>query len=231
MYEKPILIVDDEQELLIMIRKIFERAGFTQIMTAASAEAALKILSVKMPAMAVLDVMMPGMDGFALLKEIRKVSSMPVLMLTAKGEPEDHCTGLELGADDYLVKPFLPRELLLRVTAILKRVYPEGNRIVTLAASQVDLDKAEVRKGKEVFRLTAKEYAVFLKLAENAGRIVTIGSLCQTACGEIWQGYESTLMTHIRHLREKIESNPSAPVSLITIKGLGYKLITREENR
>lgn len=231
MYEKPILIVDDEQELLIMIRKIFERAGFTQIMTAASAEAALKILSVKMPAMAVLDVMMPGMDGFALLKEIRKVSSMPVLMLTAKGEPEDRCTGLELGADDYLVKPFLPRELLLRVTAILKRVYPEGNRIVTLAASQVDLDKAEVRKGEEIFRLTAKEYAVFLKLAENAGRIVTIGSLCQTACGEIWQGYESTLMTHIRHLREKIEANPSAPVSLITIKGLGYKLITREENR
>lgn len=231
MYEKPILIVDDEQELLIMIRKIFERAGFTQIMTAASAEAALKILSVQMPAMAVLDVMMPGMDGFALLKEIRKVSSMPVLMLTAKGEPEDRCTGLELGADDYLVKPFLPRELLLRVTAILKRVYPEGNRIVALAASQVDLDKAEVRKGEEVFRLTAKEYAVFLKLAENAGRIVTIGSLCQTACGEIWQGYESTLMTHIRHLREKIESNPSAPVSLITIKGLGYKLITREENR
>lgn len=231
MYEKPILIVDDEQELLIMIRKIFERAGFTQVMTAASAEAALKILSVKMPAMAVLDVMMPGMDGFALLKEIRKVSSMPVLMLTAKGEPEDRCTGLELGADDYLVKPFLPRELLLRVTAILKRVYPEGNRIVTLAASQVDLDKAEVRKGKEIFRLTAKEYAVFLKLAENAGRIVTIGSLCQTACGEIWQGYESTLMTHIRHLREKIEANPSAPVSLITIKGLGYKLITREENQ
>ena len=231
MYEKPILIVDDEQELLIMIRKIFERAGFTQIMTAASAEAALKILSVQMPAMAVLDVMMPGMDGFALLKEIRKVSSMPVLMLTAKGEPEDRCTGLELGADDYLVKPFLPRELLLRVTAILKRVYPEGNRIVALAASQVDLDKAEVRKGEDVFRLTAKEYAVFLKLAENAGRIVTIGSLCQTACGEIWQGYESTLMTHIRHLREKIESNPSAPVSLITIKGLGYKLITREENR
>lgn len=231
MYEKPILIVDDEQELLIMIRKIFERAGFTQVMTAASAEAALKILSVKMPAMAVLDVMMPGMDGFALLKEIRKVSSMPVLMLTAKGEPEDRCTGLELGADDYLVKPFLPRELLLRVTAILKRVYPEGNRIVTLAASQVDLDKAEVRKGKEIFRLTAKEYAVFLKLAENTGRIVTIGSLCQTACGEIWQGYESTLMTHIRHLREKIEANPSAPVSLITIKGLGYKLITREENQ
>ena len=231
MYEKPILIVDDEQELLIMIRKIFERAGFTQIMTAASAEAALKILSVQMPAMVVLDVMMPGMDGFALLKEIRKVSSMPVLMLTAKGEPEDRCTGLELGADDYLVKPCLPRELMLRVTAILKRVYPEGNRIVALAASQVDLDKAEVRKGEEVFRLTAKEYAVFLKLAENAGRIVTIGSLCQTACGEIWQGYESTLMTHIRHLREKIESNPSAPVSLITIKGLGYKLITREENR
>lgn len=229
MYEKPILVVDDEQELLIMIRKIFERAGFTQVMTAPSGEDALNLLSVKMPAMAVLDVMMPGMDGFELLKEIRKVSSMPVLMLTAKGEPDDRCTGLELGADDYLVKPFLPRELLLRVTAILKRAYPEGSRIVTLAASRVDLDKAEVQKGEDIFRLTAKEYAVFLKLAENAGRIVTIGSLCQTACGEIWQGYESTLMTHIRHLREKIEENPSSPVSLITVKGLGYKLITRKD--
>lgn len=231
MNDKPILIVDDEQDLLVMLRRIFERAGFTQIMTAASGEDALKILSRKMPAMAILDVMMPGIDGFELLKEIRKVSRIPVLMLTAKGEPEDRCAGLESGADDYLIKPFLPKELLLRVNAILKRAYPEGNRIVNLAASSVDLDKAEVRKGEEVFRLTAKEYAVLLKLAENAGQVVTIGSLCQTACGEIWQGYESTLMTHIRHLREKIEANPSAPVSLITIKGLGYKLITREEHR
>lgn len=227
MNDKPILVVDDELELLTMIRSIFERAGFTQIMTADSGEAALSLLSQKMPAMVILDVMMPGIDGFELLKEIRAVSKIPVLMLTAKGEAEDRCTGLELGSDDYLVKPFLPKELLLRVGAILKRAYPDGSRVVELAASSVDLDKAEVQRGDENFALTAKEYAIFLKLFENAGRVVTIGSLCQTACGEIWQGYETTLMTHIRHLREKIEENPSAPVSLVTVKGLGYKLIVK----
>lgn len=228
MKDKPILVVDDEMDLLTMIRSIFEHSGFTQIITASSGEGALDLLDQKMPAMVILDVMMPGIDGFKLLKKIREVSKIPVLMLTAKGEAEDKFMGFELGADDYLVKPFLPKELLLRVQAILKRAYPEGNRIVELAASSVDLDKAEVRRGEATATLTAKEYAVFLKLSENAGRVVTIGSLCQTACGEIWQGYETTLMTHIRHLREKIEANPSEPVSLVTVKGLGYKLIVKE---
>ena len=200
-------------------------------MTASSGGAALEMLTQKMPAMVILDVMMPGIDGFELLREIREVSRIPVLMLTAKGEAEDKFTGFELGADDYLVKPFLPKELLLRVQAILRRVYPDGNRIVELAASSVDLDKAEVCRGETVTALTAKECAIFLKLAENAGRVVTIGSLCQTACGEIWQGYETTLMTHIRHLREKIEADPSAPVSLVTVKGLGYKLIVKEAKK
>lgn len=95
-------------------------------------------------------------------------------------------------------------------------------------AVSVDLDKAEVKRGDDTIPLTAKEYSIFVKLAENAGRIITVGTLCQTACGEVWQGYETTLMTHIRHLREKIEKNPSAPVSLLTVKGLGYKLIIKE---
>ncbi len=228
MNDKPILVVDDEPDLLAMIRSIFERAGFTQIMTAASGEAALDILAKKKPAMAILDVMMPDMDGFELLRELRQTSGIPVLMLTARGEAEDRCRGLELGADDYLVKPFLPKELLLRVRAVMKRVYPDGNRIVGLAAAIVDLDKAEVQRGSKIIPLTGKEYVIFQKLAENAGRIVTIGSLCQCACGEIWQGYENTLMTHIRHLREKIEDDPSAPASILTVKGLGYKLIVKE---
>lgn len=228
MLDKSILLVDDEHELLTMTKSIFERAGYTQIMTAASAHEALKILSKKMPDMIILDVMMPGMDGFELLQEIRTVSKVPVLMLTAKGEAEDRFSGFELGADDYLIKPFLPKELLLRVQAILKRSYPEKNRIVVLDAVSVDLDKAEVKRGNDTIPLTAKEYSIFVKLAENAGRIITVGALCQTACGEVWQGYETTLMTHIRHLREKIEKNPSAPVSLLTVKGLGYKLIIKE---
>ncbi|WP_075719251.1 response regulator transcription factor [Roseburia sp. 499] len=225
--EKSILIVDDEIELLTMLKSIFERAGYINIMTAVSGEEALKMISVKIPDMVISDVMMPNIDGFELLQEIRAVSKIPVLMLTARGEAEDRFAGFEMGADDYLVKPFLPKELLLRVEAIMKRVYPEENRLVTLENVVVDLDRAEVHKNNEVIPLTAKEYGIFLKLAENAGRIVTIGVLCQTACGEIWQGYETTLMTHIRHLREKIEKDPSNPVSLLTVKGLGYKLIVK----
>lgn len=231
MKDSSILVIDDELELLTMIRSIFERAGFTQITTAASGKEALEMLKQKMPAMVILDVMLPDIDGFTLLKEIRKVSKVPVLMLTAKGEAEDRFSGFELGADDYVVKPFLPKELLLRVQAILKRTYPKGNRIVVLPAAEVDLDKAEVHRFGKTIPLTAKEYNIFLKLSENAGRIVTIGALCQTVCGEIWQGYETTLMTHIRHLREKIEKNPSAPEVLITIKGLGYKLVLKEVQR
>ena len=212
-----------------MIKSIFERAGYTQITTVSSAEEALKLLAKKIPEMIILDVMMPGMDGFELLQEIRAVSKVPVLMLTARGEAEDRFSGFELGADDYLVKPFLPKELLLRVAAILKRSYPEGNRLIILESATVDLDNAEVLKDNKNIPLTAKEYSIFLKLAENAGRIVTIGVLCQTACGEVWQGYETTLMTHIRHIREKIEATPSAPVSLLTVKGLGYKLIIKGE--
>lgn len=227
MYDKSILIVDDETGLLKMTRSIFEDAGFTQITTASSAKEALQLIAKKMPDMLILDIMMPEMDGFELLQEVRAISKIPVLLLTAKGEAEDRYTGFELGADDYLVKPFLPKELLLRVQAILKRVYPEGNRMVYLASASVDLDTAEVHRGDEIISLTAKEFELFEKLASNTGHIVTIGALCQTVCGEIWQGYESTLMVHIRHLREKLEENPSAPVSLLTVKGLGYKLVVK----
>lgn len=227
MKNRSILIVDDEVELLTMLKSIFERAGYSQVITATSGEEAMKLCTVKMPDILITDVMMPGMDGFALLQEVREISKVPVLMLTARGEAEDRFAGFELGADDYLVKPFLPKELLLRVEAILKRVYPKENRCITLEYVTVDLDQAVVMREEKMIPLTAKEYGIFLKLAENAGRIVTIGALCQCACGEIWQGYETTLMTHIRHLREKIEKDPSDPVSLITVKGLGYKLMVK----
>ena len=231
MLEKEILIVDDDKDLREMICSIFSHAGYTRLITAASGEDALALLSKKMPGIILLDVMMPGMDGFELLQEVRAISRVPVLMLTAKGEAEDRFSGFELGADDYLVKPFLPKELLLRVRAILKRAYPQENNIVPLEASYVDLDRAEAVKGEQRLPLTAKEYAIFQRLAESPGRIVTIGVLCQALCGDIWQGYETTLMTHIRHLREKIEENPSKPVSLLTVKGLGYKLMVKEPEK
>lgn len=121
-------------------------------------------------------------------------------------------------------KPFLPKELLLRVGAILNRAYPKQNEMVELDGATVDMANAEVWKNGEKQTLTAKEMQLFEKLYQNAGRIVTTGILCETICGEFWQGYESTLSTHIRHLREKIEENPSKPVSLVTVKGLGYRL-------
>lgn len=225
-----ILLVDDEPAILEMLVTIFTQAGYTNLATASDGTGALAQMRRKMPDLVILDVMLPDTDGFSLLRAIRAVGRTPVLMLTARGEAGDRIAGLEQGADDYLVKPFLPRELLLRVQALLRRAYPEANRQVRLAAAVVDLGDATVRRPDrpDPLPLTAKEYAIFSKLAENAGRIVTIGTLCETACGEIWQGYESTLMTHIRHLREKIEADPSAPQSLLTVRGLGYKLVVEE---
>lgn len=226
-----LLLVDDDHDLLEMLCSIFRRAGYNELLTASSGAEALAIWRAQNPDMVVLDVMMPDMDGFSVLKEIRRTSRVPVLMLTARGEAEDRVEGLENGADDYLAKPFLPKELLLRVGAILNRVYPDTNEMIVLANSVVDLANAEVIKNGTRTALTAKEMQLFTKLYQNAGRIVTTGTLCQTICGDYWQGYESTLSTHIRHLREKIEENPSKPVSLITVKGLGYRLILKENKR
>lgn len=228
--DRKILVVDDEEDLLEIVSMIFQRAGYTQIITASSGRAALKLWKELRPDMLILDVMMREMDGFSLLKEIRRSSSVPVLMLTARGEAEDKFTGFEYGADDYLTKPFLPKELLFRVEAVLRRVYPVKEKKISLAASTVDLENAQVWRKGEAISLTAKELMLFEKLYENAGRIVTTGSLCETVCGEFWQGYESTLATHIRHLREKIEENPSRPVSLMTVKGLGYRLYVKEDS-
>ena len=223
-----ILLVDDDRDLLEMLLSIFRRAGYTKLLTASSGLEALRAWKENQPDLVVLDVMMPGMDGFSVLKEIRRTSRVPVLMLTARGEAEDRIEGLEIGADDYLPKPFLPRELLLRAGAILSRAYPEKNELVELAGATVDMANAEVFKNGEKQTLTAKELQLFEKLYQNAERIVTTGILCETICGEFWQGYESTLSTHIRHLREKIEENPSKPISLITVKGLGYRLNLKE---
>lgn len=140
--------------------------------------------------------------------------------------------GLGLGADDYIVKPFLPRELLLRVMAVLRRVYSPPRKeqypVFQLGDRIVDLESGVVRHGDEEYSITAKEHALLLKLYENRNRIVTSDALCQAVWNDDYYGYENTLMVHIRRIREKIEDNPSNPEYLITIKGLGYKLITRE---
>ena len=226
--DKKILLVDDEPELLDMVANILKEEGYQKLKTANTVNEALSICKEWKPDFAVLDIMLPDGDGFSLLKQIRAFSDIPVLFLTARGEDEDKFKGLGMGADDYIVKPFLPKELILRIGIILRRCYKNDQPLIRLASCVLDFDKAEVIKNEEHIPLTAKEYEILQALYRNAGKIVTIDMLCQAAWGDNPYGYENSLMAHIRRIREKIEANPSKPMSLITIKGLGYKLIVEE---
>lgn len=223
---KKLLLVDDEQELLDMIISILKEEGFCNIRTAGNVKDALSMAAAMKPDLAVLDVMLPDGNGFQLLEQLRQGGEYPVLFLTARGEDEDKFKGFGLGADDYVVKPFLPKELIFRIMAILRRSYREEKPLVRLHDSEIDFSRAEVIKKGVHIPLTAKEHNILVVLYRNAGRIVTIDALCEAAWGDNPFGYENSLMAHIRRIREKIEAEPSRPVSLITVKGLGYKLIT-----
>ena len=222
---KKILIVDDEAELLEMVRSILEQDGFKAMKTAGTVSEALQMCKEWKPDLAILDIMLPDGNGFSLFEQIRTFTEIPILFLTARGEDEDRLRGLGLGADDYMVKPFLPKELSLRIGIILRHNYKGESPTVQLAGSQIDFDRAEVINDHEHISLTAKEHDILLALYRNAGRIVTIDQLCEAAWGDNPYGYENSLMAHIRRIREKVEANPSKPVSLITVKGLGYKLV------
>lgn len=221
---KHILIVDDEQELLNMVSSILNEYGFQHITTAESAGEAMSKAERHPPELAILDVMLPDGDGFDLMIRLKEKGDYPILFLTARGEDEDKFRGFGLGADDYIVKPFLPKELIYRIMAILRRSYKDENPLVQLKNSQIDFARAEVMKDGKHIPLTAKEHRLLSVLYRNAGCIVTIDALCEAAWGDNPFGYENSLMAHIRRIREKIEQNPSQPVSLVTIKGLGYKL-------
>lgn len=225
---KRLLLVDDEPELLDMVVSILNNEGYTNLLTAKTAAEALSQCRECCPDLAVLDVMLPDLDGFSLMEQLRRLGDFPILFLTARGEDEDRCRGLGLGADDYMVKPFLPKELILRIGVILKRSYKHDGPLVHLVGSEIDFERAEVRKDGQIYQLTAKEYSLLMALSRNAGKIVTIDALCEAAWGDNPYGYENSLMAHIRRIREKIERNPSKPVSLLTVKGLGYKLLVED---
>lgn len=229
-YDCKLMIVDDEPELCVMLKKVLQREGFTRIITASDCRQARMIFLSEHPDGVILDVMLPDGDGFSLMKEFRASSAVPVLFLSARDEDSDRLLGLGLGADDYITKPFLPREVLLRLCAILNRTYfPAVLKQITkpvfyLGKTQIDLNSGTVNALNTVQTLTAKEYILLKKLYENSGNIVTGDSLCQAAWGDTLYGYENTLMVHIRRLREKIEPEPSCPRYLLTVRGLGYKL-------
>ncbi len=228
LHNKKLLIVDDEPELLKMVSSILSDSGFENIVTADSMAKGAAAVQNEKPDLAVLDVMLPDGDGFSLMQQIRTFSDVPVIFLTAKDEAVDRLAGLGLGADDYIAKPFLPQELLLRICAVLRRCYKEDTTIVNLDGCTIDFSRAEVNKAGEIIPLTAKEHIFLETLARSEGKIVTVDVLCEALWGENPFGYENSLNAHVRRIREKIETDPSKPVSLITIKGLGYKLIARK---
>ncbi len=228
LHTKKILLVDDEPELRKLVIDILSDDGFSNIIDAGTVQTGLVFARQEKPDLAILDVMLPDGDGFSLMKKLRAFTNIPVIFLTAKDEAADKLAGLGLGADDYLVKPFLPQELLLRVHAVLRRCYKAESPLLELEGCTIDFSRAEVNKNGIIVALTAKEHTLLETLSHSEGRIVSIDALCEALWGDNPFGYENSLNAHIRRIREKIETDPSNPVSLITVKGLGYKLNARK---
>lgn len=218
-----ILIVDDETALQNMVKEILSQAGY-ETKSALSCAQALEQFRAAPPDAVLLDVNLPDGDGFSLFGKLRENGDMPVLFLSARDEDADRLQGLGLGADDYITKPFLPQELLLRLKAVLRRVYREALDTTQLGDVEIDWGKGIIRRNGGETALTAKEFTLLKKLWDARGNIVTIDALCAALWDGPLVGYENTLMVHIRRLREKIEADPSHPKYLLTVRGLGYRL-------
>jgi DNA-binding response OmpR family regulator len=221
---KNILIVEDEPTLLATLRYNLEREGYG-VATAADGETALALARAERPHLVVLDVMLPKMDGLEVCRILRRETSVPILMLTAKTEEVDKVVGLELGADDYVTKPFSMRELLARVRALLRRAErsPDGGESLTTGDLLVDFAKRQVLRNGEALALKPKEYELVAFLARNRGRAFTRDQLLNQVWGYDFAGDSRTVDVHMRWLREKIETEPSKPTRLITVRGTGYR--------
>lgn len=228
LYDCKILLVDDNTELAEMTKGILQKHGYGTVFTAENCGEGMKLFLEESPDLIILDVMLPDGDGFTLFRKMREDSMIPILFLSAKDEDNDRLFGLGLGADDYITKPFLPEELVLRVGAILKRSYfRQGNREegqFCLSGRKISFENATVEYRGQITTLTAKELLLLKKLAANRGNIVTFDALCQAVWNDNYYGYENSLMVHIRHLREKIENDPSHPEWILTARGIGYRL-------
>ena len=224
-----ILVVDDEPEIADLVEVYLKSEGCTVFKCGTGTEA-LAVVRNQALDLAILDVMLPDGDGFSLLGQLRQQGDVPVLFLSARDEDEARLRGLGLGADDYITKPFLAQELLLRLHAVLRRVYRAASEEepARLGGTEVHWGTGTLRRDGREVPLTAKEFALLKKLWENHGNIVTIDALCQALWEGPMVGYENTLMVHIRRLREKLETDPSHPQYLLTVRGLGYRLAQEE---
>lgn len=209
-----ILLVDDNTDLLRLLEEQLRGAGYQNIRTVQNCAAAQTAFAAEMPELMILDINLPDGDGFSLFRTLRAKADVPTLFLSARDADADRLFGLGLGADDYLTKPFLMQELLLRVQHLLQL----GDRSVDLHDALVTLPDGTT------LALTATERTLLRKLAENRGHIVTYDALCEAVWGADYYGYENSLGVHIRHLREKLEPEPGRPRFLQTVRGIGYKL-------
>ena len=222
---KKILIVDDDQSLNSSIRDILINAGFSNIVSAYTVKEGADIFLADNIDLILLDVMLPDGEGYILAEYVRKISDIPILFLTAKNNPEDEIKGLQSGGDDYVTKPFLPKILIYRIVTLLRRAYKFDTDIIELKDCKINFGNATVEKNGAINTMTPTEIQIIRKLYANKNYIVSSESICDAVWGLESFGYEKALMVHIRNIREKIEQNPSKPVYIVTVKGLGYKMM------
>jgi len=228
-----ILLVDDENDIVDLMQEVLHRDGFEQVQRAGTGAAALQICRTFQPDVVVLDVMLPDLDGLEVCKKIREFSYCSVLFLSSKNDDVDKILGLSCGGDDYITKPFSPREVVFRIKAQLRRqqyqAQPNAAADTVLRAGALTLDKESCRayKAGQEISLTGREFLLLSYLMENPDKIISKEHLYEKVWGEYSGICDNTIMVHIRHIREKIEEAPSAPKQLVTVKGLGYKLKKR----
>lgn len=222
--DRHVLVVDDDTRLRSLLAEYLGGRGFT-VTTAEDGEGGLELVRTQPPDLVVLDVMLPGLDGFEVVREIRKFSAVPVVMLTARGDELDRIVGLEIGADDYLPKPFNPRELLARIQAVLRR----GERDSSAPAERfqagalvVDADRRVVLLAGTPVELTTTEFEILRTLVAHAGRVIPRERLMELARGEDFAAFDRAVDVHISHIRKKLGDNPRRPVYLKTVRGVGY---------
>ena len=222
---KRVLIVDDEPRYLRLLEANLRTEGY-EVVTAQDGQQAIETFSSQPIDLILLDIMMPRLDGFATCQRIREFSSVPIIILTAKGEEQDRVRGLDLGADDYLVKPFSATELLARVRAVLRRAQaptePGQTRFFTHENLRIDFARAEVWRTDQVVSLSATEYRLLLQFAHNLGKILTSEDLLTSVWGPEYKGDKEILWVSIARLRQKLEDDPHTPKHIVTRSGLGY---------
>ena len=218
-----ILIAEDDRDIRDLLRLYLEGEGF-RVLEAENGAQALTLAREQTPDMAILDVMMPEMNGFELTRALRRYSNIPILILSARSQDNDKILGLNLGADDYIAKPFNPVEIVARVKAQLRRASRAGSDLLTVGELTLDTASFQLTKAGKQILLAPMEYKSLALLMRSPGRIFTKVQLYEGAVGPYFEGDDNTMMVHISKLREKIEDDPKAPRHIITVRGLGYKL-------